>query len=83
MLFDTSHQVYRAGHLPVDKANLEGIRRHINVASTTFTNSEFDSIDGIWVSLKTAVTTALEQNVPTKNLAHAILIPGFLLALGE
>ena len=71
VLFDTSHQVYRARPprrkiFLLKKANIEGIRRHINVASTTFTNSEFDSIDGMWASLKTVVTTALEQNVPTK-----------------
>ena len=33
---------------------------------TTFTNSEFDSIDGMWASLKTVVKTAHKQNVPTK-----------------
>ena len=33
------------------------------MASTIFTYSEFD---GIWASLKTAITTAPEQNVPTK-----------------
>ena len=27
---------------------------------------EFDSIEGMWASLKTAVTTALEQHVPSK-----------------
>ena len=50
----------------MEKANTEGIRRHINVAITTFTNSEFGGNNGTWTSLKTVVTSTLEQNVPAK-----------------
>ena len=38
----------------------------MNVASSTFMNTEFDSIEGMWASLKTAITTASEQHVPIK-----------------
>ena len=36
------------------------------MACSAFKNIEFDSTEGMWASLKTAVTTALEQHVPTK-----------------
>ena len=71
VLYDMSYQVHRARPprrkiFLWKKADLNGIKNSINVASSAFKNTEFDSIEGMWASLKTAVTTALEQHVPTK-----------------
>ena len=71
VLYDKSHQVYHA-RPPCrkiflwKKADLDGIKSSISVACSAFKNIEFDSIEGMWASLKTAVTTALEQHVLTK-----------------
>ena len=45
--------------------------------------TEHTSIEDMWASLKTAVTTALEQMSRQRCPAHTILIYGFLLALEE
>ena len=71
VLYDTSHQVFRARPprrkmFLWKKANLDGIRKSISSASSNFMDTEFDGIEAMWAALKTAVTTSLEEHVPTK-----------------
>ena len=71
VLYDTSHQVFRARPprrkmFLWKKANLDGIRKSISSASSNFMDTEFDGIEAMWAALKIAVTTSLEEHVPTK-----------------
>ena len=89
MLFETSHQVYRARpprrkiFLWAKKNNIEGIRRSIKVARTTCIYSEFDSIESMWAFLKRRSQQHWNKMSEQRCLAHAIPIPGFLLTLKE
>ena len=71
VLLDTAHQPQRL-RLPRrkiylwKKANVEGIKHHMSQYRQTFSNTTFQSIECMWASFKSAITSALEQYVPTK-----------------
>ena len=80
VLFGTSHQPYRARptrrkiflwkkaeyFLIIFTYYLDGMRSTMAEASRSFLSTLFDDIEVMWTAVKTAITSALDKNVPTK-----------------